>query len=114
VNFYVQDADEAVAEIEIMIAEVAARGRGFGKQAALVMMHFAHHTVGIRRFEAKIKMSNTQSQRLFAEYFGFRECSRSTVFEEITYECDLSEEDCKLKQLFDGCPLEHQQLLLDE
>ena len=106
VNFYVLDSVEAVAEIEIMIAEVGARGRGFGREAALVMMKFGHEMVNIARYEAKIKMSNVKSQRLFVEYFGFAECSRSEVFEEITYESDLTP-DGTLKRLFSQCQAEH-------
>lgn len=109
VNFYVLDAAEGVAEIEIMIAEPAARGRGFGREAALVMMHFGHKMAGVQKYEAKIKMSNEQSQKLFVEHFGFCEVSRSAVFEEITYETDLMS-DCKLMELFQTVHVQHQLL----
>lgn len=109
VNFYVLDADAGIAEIEIMIAEPSARGRGFGKQAALVMMQFGHQMAKVQKYEAKIKISNEQSQKLFAGYFGFREVSRSAVFGEITYEADLTG-DCPLKELFAGVQVQHQLL----
>lgn len=115
VNFYLLDSEEgsAVAEIEIMIAEIAARGRGFGKEASLVMMKFGHEMVQIARFEAKIKMCNLKSQRLFTGYFGFAECSRSTAFEEITFESNLAP-GSKLKQLFSQCQVEHRILDKEE
>ncbi len=109
VNFYVLDTEEGIAEIEIMIAEPSARGRGFGKEAALVMMQFGHQMAKVQKYEAKIKISNEQSQKLFAGYFGFREVSRSAVFGEITYEADLTGE-CQLKELFAGVQVQHQLL----
>lgn len=109
VNFYVLDAAEGIAEIEIMIAESAARGRGFGRQAALVMMHFGHQMAGVRKYFSKIKTTNKQSQKLFVDYFGFVEVSKSTFFEEITYQADLMS-DCKLKELFQTVHVQHQLL----
>lgn len=109
VNFYVLDASEGIAEIEIMIAESAARGRGLGRQAVLVMMHFGHQMAGVQKYEAKIKMSNEQSQKLFGDYFGFCEVSRSAVFEEITYQADLMN-DCRLKDLFKTVHVQHKLL----
>ena len=88
VNFYIHNRQEdgdhrnsepLCAEIEIMIAERAARGKGFGREAALTMMQFAHTEIGVDKFEAKIKISNHVSQHLFTNYFAFREISRSEV-----------------------------------
>lgn len=99
VNFYIVDNEIAEAEIEIMIAEPLARGKGFGREAVLAMMHFGYEIVKIQKFVAKIKMSNVKSQRLFSKHFGFLEVSRSNIFEEVTYESDLTK-DSRLGQLF--------------
>lgn len=97
VNFYIQE--DCVAEIEVMIAESEARNRGYGKEAVTVMMKFGHQIVGVKKFEAKIKMNNFKSQNLFCK-LGFIECSRSKVFEEITYEANLTVNASPLIRLF--------------
>ncbi|OTF70076.1 N-acetyltransferase 9-like protein [Euroglyphus maynei] len=93
--------NEPVAEIEIMIAEQRARRKGYGREATMLMLKFGHEILGIRKFRAKIKTSNIHSQRMFSEIFGFVEYSRSTVFDEITYVCDLIEPNHRLRQMFD-------------
>ena len=109
VNFYILDVGEEVAEIEIMIAEASARGQGFGREAALVMMKFGHEMANITKFVAKIKMRNEISQKLFVDYFGFQERSRSSVFEEITFENKLTD-DSPLKQLFSQIQIQYKLL----
>jgi ribosomal protein S18 acetylase RimI-like enzyme len=85
------------AEAEIMIAEVinvkcsavqfsvqeSARGKGFGRQALLLMLRYGAERLGLGGFEAKIKVDNTPSIKLFTK-IGFTEVSRSEVFEEVT------------------------------
>lgn len=95
--FWLQD-DEAndVGEIEVMIAEKSARNRGFGREATILMLKFAYEVVGLRRFQAKIKMTNRISQKLFTETLGFKEVSRSEIFDEITYRCDFESNNALL------------------
>ncbi|KAH9413015.1 60S ribosomal protein L38, partial [Dermatophagoides pteronyssinus] len=56
---------------------------------------------------AKIKTSNIHSQRMFTEIFDFVECSRSAIFDEITYVCNLIDREGgkpinhRLRQMFD-------------
>src|SRR5699024_8807987 len=99
VNFYILDRTNAIAEIEIMIAEVSARRRGLGREAVLSMMKFGYDVVGVKQFTAKIKSSNVVSQKLFTDHFGFVEAGRSEIFDEITFQCDLAGEH-KLKHMF--------------
>lgn len=107
VNFYINQAENALAEIEIMIAVASQRQRGFGRAAALAMMKFAHQIVGINQFEAKIKYNNVASQNLFVNVFGFVEISRSDVFEEITFLADLNQDGVRLKQMLNETQVEY-------
>ncbi|RKP02264.1 hypothetical protein CXG81DRAFT_10948 [Caulochytrium protostelioides] len=72
-----------VAELEIMIAEPDARRRGIGREAVCLMLGYGADQLGLRRFEAKIAVANAASIALFAS-LGFREVSRSAIFEEVT------------------------------
>ncbi|KAH3863476.1 N-acetyltransferase 9-like protein isoform X3 [Dreissena polymorpha] len=86
VNLFFNEADDnTTAEIEIMIAEPLARGRGFGKEALLCMMIFGFEELSIRRYTAKIGYSNETSLKMFSK-LGFTEVSRSEVFKEVTLE----------------------------
>jgi len=72
-----------VAEMSIMIAEPAARGRGLGQQVARLTIDYAYRELGIRKFTTKIGFENTPSLKLF-QGLGFQEDSRSQVFQEVT------------------------------
>ena len=60
-----QDNDISMAEIEIMIAEPTARGRGMGKEGVGMMMQHAVETLGVKRFYCKISGGNEASLRMF-------------------------------------------------
>ncbi|CAG2107169.1 unnamed protein product [Medioppia subpectinata] len=87
INIYIDTNESTVlsAELEIMVAEECHRGCGKGKEAVRLMMRFANEVIGVQKFVVKIKYSNEGSHAMFTR-FGFREVSRSDVFEEITYE----------------------------
>ena len=54
-------------------------------------MNTTHFSVqGIKRFVAKIGFGNQASQTLFTQ-LGYREKTRSEVFQEITFECQLED-----------------------
>lgn len=80
-----------VAEVEIMIAEKAARGKGFGREALLLMLKYGQSELGVQEYAAKIGYSNTKSQHLF-ERIQFEEQSKSEVFQEITYKRAVTNE----------------------
>lgn len=80
-----------VAEAEIMIAELAARGKGYGKEALLLMLKYGQSTLGVQEFVAKIGYENSTSQNLFKK-LQFEEQSRSDVFKEITYKRTVDED----------------------
>lgn len=67
-----------------MIAEASARGKGYGKEALLLMLKYGQSTIGVQEFVAKIGYDNAVSQNLFKK-LQFDELSRSDVFKEITY-----------------------------
>lgn len=79
-----------VAEAEIMIAEVEARGKGFGKEAILLMLKYGQSKLGVQEFVSKISFENIPSQNLFKK-LQFEEQSRSDVFQEITYKRSVDE-----------------------
>ncbi|XP_060073675.1 N-acetyltransferase 9-like protein isoform X1 [Ylistrum balloti] len=84
VNLFFNDKDNKhSAEIEIMIAEPSARRKGFGKESLLCMMKYGKEILKIEEFTAKIGFSNEASIQLFQK-LGFKEVSRSDVFEEVT------------------------------
>ncbi|XP_023163563.1 N-acetyltransferase 9-like protein [Drosophila hydei] len=88
-NLFVrQDDDEPqqyVAEAEIMIASPEARGKGYGREAMLLMLKYAQQQLPLGKFEAKIDMDNAVSLRLFKS-FQFNEVRRVEVFHEVTLE----------------------------
>lgn len=78
------------AEAEIMIAEKTARGKGYGKEALLLMLKYGQSQLGIQEFVAKIGYDNDASQHLFKK-LQFEEHSRSDVFEEITFKRSVND-----------------------
>lgn len=82
--FFADPSDLSRGEIEIMIAEEGSRGTGNGKEVLSLMMRFAVDIIGVMKIEAKIKFDNEPSMRLFGK-LGFKEISRSDVFQEITF-----------------------------
>ncbi|XP_017073317.2 N-acetyltransferase 9-like protein [Drosophila eugracilis] len=79
------DIDQQVAEAEIMIAEPDARGKGFGREAMLLMLKYAQSHLKLDKFQVKIDMDNATSLHLF-ESFRFVETNRVEVFHEVTLE----------------------------
>ncbi|CAG5121663.1 unnamed protein product [Candidula unifasciata] len=89
--FYPPDSHGRVeGEIEIMIAEPSARGRGLGKEALCSMMRYAQESLKTRTFTSKIGFGNVASLQLFHS-LGFEEVSRSDVFQEVTLSFDASD-----------------------
>lgn len=73
-----------LAEAEIMIAEPTARGKGYGKEAILLMLKYGQSELNVQEFVSKIGYENITSQNMFKKLF-FEEQSRSDVFKEITF-----------------------------
>ncbi|XP_035829196.1 N-acetyltransferase 9-like protein isoform X2 [Aplysia californica] len=76
-------------EVEIMIAESWARGKGCGREALCAMLRFGQEFLHTERFTSKIGYDNKASLKLFKK-LGFQEISRSDVFKEVTLEFDAS------------------------
>ncbi|XP_001658793.2 N-acetyltransferase 9-like protein [Aedes aegypti] len=91
-NIFLQsnDSDEdgdglKTGEIEIMIAEPIARGKRYGWESTLLMLHFGVKHLNIRRYKAITKDTNTKAMQMFAK-MAFREVKRVPVFQEVTFE----------------------------
>lgn len=74
------------AELDIMIAEESARGKGMGSEASRIMLWYGAHQLKIRRFFAKIKKENDASKGLFEHRLGFKEIAFVECFGEHEYE----------------------------
>ncbi|KAH9249476.1 hypothetical protein BASA81_012838 [Batrachochytrium salamandrivorans] len=80
-----EDGGKLKAEINVMIAEKSARGKGLGSLAVWGMVWFAQqHFPQVERFEAKISLDNQPSLSMFTKRLGFVEESRSQAFSEAT------------------------------
>ncbi|PAV59409.1 hypothetical protein WR25_03531 [Diploscapter pachys] len=84
VNLFI-DWSENSAEVEIMLAEPNARGKGRAHEAVSLMLSYALNNFPLTDFYAKIKGDNVVSQNLFEKKLGFVFESRSEVFDESTF-----------------------------
>ncbi|XP_048221656.1 N-acetyltransferase 9 isoform X1 [Perognathus longimembris pacificus] len=91
VNLFLTDLeDPTLGEIEVMIAEPSCRGRGFGTEAALLMMSYGVTKLGLTTFEAKIGQGNEPSIRMFQK-LHFEQVAVSNVFQEVTLRLTMTE-----------------------
>ncbi|KAG8229232.1 hypothetical protein J437_LFUL001477 [Ladona fulva] len=82
--FLSYDEDQSlVAEAEIMIAEAWARGKRKGWEAMILMLLYGISELKVKKYQAKISMSNSVSINMFHK-LGFKEESHSDVFKEVT------------------------------
>ncbi|XP_055611600.1 alpha/beta-tubulin-N-acetyltransferase 9 [Uranotaenia lowii] len=72
-------------EIEIMIAEPLSRGKRYGWESTLLMLLYGIDQLGIQRYKAITKDSNTKAIGMFGK-MGFQEIKRVPVFQEVTFE----------------------------
>lgn len=111
--FLKNDEDVEIGEIEVMIAEKNARGKGMGKETVLMMLrygslekkwhinlffNFIHifsilgiENLQIKTYQAKILMDNHQSIAMF-QNLGFEKIGESTIFKEFTFEKQVNDE----------------------
>ncbi|XP_026675395.1 uncharacterized protein LOC108632381 [Ceratina calcarata] len=83
-NLFFNEPDEPkTAEIEIMIADVAYRGKRRGWEAIILMLLHGIDKLHTSKFKAKIKFDNDRSIRMF-EKLGFHE-RRPLLFNSIIY-----------------------------
>ncbi|KAK9812413.1 hypothetical protein WJX73_008892 [Symbiochloris irregularis] len=81
-NLFLRESEDgAVAELEVMIAEVGSRRKGLASQAVVMMMQWALQHLGLHKFEVKIGDANAASLALFKR-LGFTVVGHSDVFEE--------------------------------
>ncbi|KFQ77873.1 N-acetyltransferase 9, partial [Phoenicopterus ruber ruber] len=72
--------------------EPSYRGRGFGKEATLMMMSYGVRNLGITKFEAKIGQENEASICMFKK-LHFKEVAVNGVFQEVTLRLDVSDQE---------------------
>ncbi|KAM4844010.1 alpha/beta-tubulin-N-acetyltransferase 9 isoform 3-T3 [Thomomys bottae] len=70
----------------------SSRGRGFGTEAALLMMSYGVTKLGLTTFEAKIGQGNEPSIRMFQK-LHFEQVSVSSVFQEVTLRLTMTESE---------------------
>ena len=80
-------AQQQQAEVDIMIAEAAYRGKGLGREATILMMLYGAKHLGLKRFFCKINHDNHSSRALFENKLGFVEKAYVAVFQQ--YELEL-------------------------
>ncbi|KAJ1729580.1 N-acetyltransferase 9 [Coemansia biformis] len=85
VNFYLNNTENPLeAELEVMLAEDGASGKGIATEVLALMMHYAANDVGVTDFVARIKEVNDASIHIFTKKLGFVETERSQAFKEVT------------------------------
>lgn len=87
--FFNNPQEPHVAEIEIMIAHLASRGKRRGWESVILMIYYGIDILNVNQFHAKIKLDNIPSIKMF-EKLGFQEVERSEVFQEVTLKKDVS------------------------
>ncbi|KAJ8733848.1 hypothetical protein PYW07_014399 [Mythimna separata] len=90
-NIFITDNELEAGEIEIMIAEEAARGKKLGWEAVILMFLYGIQHINLKLIEAKIALSNNISIKMFKK-LGFEEKSISEVFQEVTLEKKVDDE----------------------
>ncbi|XP_014259566.1 N-acetyltransferase 9-like protein [Cimex lectularius] len=91
-NVYLKDSyDGLVGEIGLMIAEPKFRGKGMGREVALLIMRYAVTAIKVKKFEAIVSLNNENSIKMFNS-LNFQEESKSTFFKEITLVRQVDEE----------------------
>ncbi|KFQ05309.1 N-acetyltransferase 9, partial [Haliaeetus albicilla] len=76
----------------LSLSEPSYRGRGFGKEATLMMMSYGVRNLGITKFEAKIGQENEASICMFKK-LHFKEVAVNSVFQEVTLRLDVSDQE---------------------
>lgn len=90
-NIFMTDNEITAGEIEIMIAEEAARGKKMGWEAVILMLLYGVQHLNLKTIEAKISLTNIISIKMFHK-LGFEEKSTSEIFQEVTLEKNVSSE----------------------
>lgn len=78
------------AELDIMVAEKSARGKGLGREACCLMMLYGAKYLSIRRFFCKINEDNEASLGLFLHKLDFQQRDYVACFRQV--ELDLKEQ----------------------
>jgi len=100
--------NEKIGEAEIMIAKSKFRGQKLGWESMILMLLYGATNLDIQSYEAKIKMDNHASIKMFQK-LKFEQVSKSDVFQEVTLAVDINDEFTEfLKQNIDFVIQEYQ------
>ena len=83
--------EEKIGEAEIMIAKSNFRGQKLGWEAMILMLLYGAQNLQIHKYEAKIKMDNEASIKMF-EKLKFELVSKSDVFQEVTLAVNVNQD----------------------
>ncbi len=84
VNLFFVDGDRTVGELSLMIAEPSVRKQGIASEAALMMMKYGAHHLGVKEFVVKISDGNDASINLFKK-LGYDLINHDEDFEETEF-----------------------------
>ncbi|XP_076764620.1 N-acetyltransferase 9-like protein [Xylocopa sonorina] len=85
-NLFFNELDQPnSAEIEIMIANVASRGKKRGWEAIILMLLYGIDKLNVTKYIAKTKFDNEKSIQMLQK-LKFHEIERSQIFQEYTFE----------------------------
>lgn len=90
--FFHEYMDEDECEIDVMIGNKNARGKGLAKESVILMRKFGEHIYKKKRFVAKIKEKNETSIQLFQK-LKFQKIKIVKVFDEIHFEYKVEKEE---------------------
>ena len=81
------------AEISLMVAEKDYRRKGYGSEAVKLIMAYGIKNLHIQTFTAKIGLDNIPSIKLFLNKLNFIQTDKSEVFNEVTLEYQVINND---------------------
>eukprot|EP01119_Soliformovum_irregulare_P011332 TRINITY_DN2826_c0_g3_i3.p1 TRINITY_DN2826_c0_g3~~TRINITY_DN2826_c0_g3_i3.p1 ORF type:complete len:168 (+),score=36.08 TRINITY_DN2826_c0_g3_i3:119-622(+) len=98
-NIFLTDEEgmEGLGEIEIMIAEARARGKGIATEALNLLMSYCLQELKLKGFIAKISNENEPSKKLFRS-IGYTQVGEPNYFNEVLFRLD--ETSPRWKEIF--------------
>jgi RimJ/RimL family protein N-acetyltransferase len=79
-------------ELEIMIADKANRGLGFGSEALGLLINYClKHLTHISTYVAKINENNSSSINMFEKKFGFQQYDHIRVFKQVCLKLEIDQ-----------------------
>lgn len=96
--FFNDDENPANAEIDVMIARKSLRGKGYGTDAVLLMLHYAIKRLEVERFYCKINEKNDASLKMFKK-LQFTETTYVPAFKEYELELEIKSKEQSIESI---------------